>query len=228
MEIDLIELDSDPVILHPDRRVTRGRGNPAVDESLTDRASLGRPVVIELTPERAGDDKPLAAFIEAESSKYRYALVYLAATFTPQEGERFARAWVTVDLNLVPGESGEAPIAWSMEPIRSSNPLTWNRSLSVHAHAGFAQTTGQSGSTSTMEMLFCLANGLQSSRPYWELTDTDQHRLSGSHQFHLVVRAPLGRATGIVSLRSQILRSHLGLFSYSSRPLDEPPQPFEI
>lgn len=217
MEVAPVQLETEPVVLYPDERVVRGNvETPPNDEPLTGRASLGRPLVLPLVPERVSDDDNLAAFIQAEAGIARYALVYLACSFSPDEGERIARAWVEVDLEREGTEMNEPPIAWSMEPMRSSTALSVTRSLSIKVPVYFVEVGAEVGSTSSSEQLFCEALGLQQPRPSWEFSDSVAQRLTGSHRLHLIVRAPLTPSTGAVSLRARVQRRHIGVFSYTA------------
>jgi len=115
-----------------------------------------------------------------------------------------------------------------MEPMRASTQLNQNRTVSIKVPVGFVQATGQSGSTSTAEQIFCEALGLQGSRPSWEFTDTKAQRLRGSHRLHLVVRAPLAQGMAGLSLRAQVERRRLGLFSYTSDTDSARPIQFKV
>lgn len=220
VNIEPLDLPDEPVLLYPEQRVVRGRKPAPADAlPLEGRVSLGRPLAIPLTPEAAGDDASLRSFIETEAGAARYALVYLACTFKPANGERIARAWLSVDLDATPAPSDGTPaVAWSMEPMRAAKELSRHRTLSLKVPVKFVEADAEVGTEVSVEQPFCEALGLQEPTPSWEFTDSETQRLRGSHRMHLVVRAPLTEVTGTMSLRATVTHKHFGLLTYHAGP----------
>jgi hypothetical protein len=219
VDIEPVDIDLEPLSLFLDTRVTRGADDTDSEAAspLERIVSLGRPVVIALTAKRAGADKELAAFIEGERGVARYALVYLACSFNRVEGAGISRAWVNVKLSAPKTGPEEAPIAWSMEPLRSRTALTQNRKVTLKVPMKFVEVGGESSVTSQVEEVFCEALGLQESTASWEFTDRESMHLTGSHRLHLVVRAPSEAVTGAVSIHAEVERRRLGIFSYKTQ-----------
>ena len=218
MNIEPLELEEQPTLLYPEKRVVRGASHePVPDEPLADRVSLGCPLAIPLTPDWAASDPQLKTFIEAEAGSARYGLVYLACTFKPAENERISRAWLSVNLDVgPPSQAGDAAIAWSMEPMRTAKPLNLHRTLSIKVPVKFVEANAAMGSEVSMEQLFCEALGLQEPTPSWEFTDSESQRLRGTHRLNLVIRAPLVQVTGTVSFRASVTRKHFGVLPYGT------------
>jgi hypothetical protein len=211
-----MELEDEQALLYLDKRVVRGVLDPVPDDKpLVDRVSIGHPLAIPLTSETVATDPDLTTFIEAEAGSARYALVYLACTFKPARGERISKAWLSVKLALGPSaQDGDAAIAWSMEPMRTSKALNLRRTLSIKVPVKFVEVNAEAGSDVSAEAVFCEALDLQQSTPSWEFTDSQSQRLTGAHKMNLVIRAPLSEVTGTVSLRASVTRKHFGVLPY--------------
>jgi hypothetical protein len=210
MEIELPELAEVDAVLEPDDRVVRGADRP---EPVRGAVSLGMPVVQAVTADLAGADAALRAFLADEATDWSFHLVYLGATFTPADGARFGKAWLTVRMSRDDG-AAPPPIAWSLTPQRTERPVERPTSVKIGAKLIF-DTSLEVAAAGRRNEVFIDSYGLQEPACTWEFSRTSVDELRGTQRLALVARVPKDiPVTGVVDLRATLLHRRLGLLSY--------------
>lgn len=214
MDIPVPELIDAPVTLVPDARVTRRFQRSASSPGpLSGALSLGVPVVQAVSAELAGEDKALLAFLAQGASAWRFHLVHLGCTFMPGKGDRFDRAWLSVQLARPDGDS-PPPIAWSLAPEQASRPVTNPRTITLGAKLLLEASLEVQTSGSHTET-FVTTYGLQEPNCSWEFTRTSLDELRGTQRLTLITRSPKDvSVTGTIALRATLTRPRFPKITY--------------
>jgi len=168
---------------------------------LTDRISLGGPYAVPVTPDYVADDAGLRAFVMAEAAHSVYHLVHLSVSFAGEPATpRLDSA--TVEITLAGPEGAPPPVAWSMTPLRVSDPVALSRRFTLGPELKLGDASVKLGEfeqdvSRQQADIFLQAQGELQAHPSWEFRHTASARLYGSYRLILVVRAARGAATGL-------------------------------
>ncbi len=195
IEFEMPSAEWDSLVLEPDVRETLGGETlPDPGEPLTERFSIGGPVVRALVPGDPVLDSDAQAFVAAAGATSRFCVVDVACSFRPHTDERFFSAWLQVSMSRADELTDPAPIAWSMEPLRKK--YTKNEYF--------------------IEGLYLLNDN-----PAWEFHQTSASQIRGSHLLRFVAQLPTGvSVTGRLGLGAELERRKFGV----NRPLPYTPK----
>ena len=115
ISVDLPRPSSRRMELIPEPRQVMG-DVPSILE-VKSWVELMEPQHLRLSNNPVYDDKELEQFLSSNDGAYRYDYVRVGCSFYPQNGERFEKAWLKVDLKSEAGQPGPAPISWSIFPL---------------------------------------------------------------------------------------------------------------
>lgn len=207
------------VALVPEQRTVKGAAF-VLPDSLKNCLSLGGAIVIALTPENSASDPDLRNFVIAEAGRFRYYMIQMACTFTPQNEEPFVRAWFQV---MLTGQDGAAslPIAYSMTPESLAVPIENSSSYKLTADAKLVKAEAETKQTVKQEEAYLLALNQMEAQPVWQFSRTPNAAINGSYRLRMVVRAPHDVvARGTIALTATVEKKHFGIFPYRA---DVPP-----
>ena len=223
LELPPIETWHEPV-LQPDRsRVTKALAFDA-PSPLSGWISLGEPIVLPITVDQVHkDDKELRQFLELNGDRFKFYLVHMACTFQPSAGERFRKAWLTVQLVREDGSAASPPIAWSMQPSRIAQSVSVSRTVELGASLKLAEMVEgpkaevkQEKEWTESQVFLEALNELQPN-PVWEFTRTKMAEIRGGHRLVLVVKCPRETAAlGLLGLSATVERKRLLVISYQA------------
>jgi hypothetical protein len=168
-------------------------------------------------------DKELEAFLTANDGLYRYDYVRLGCSFGPQNGERFEKAWLKVELKASTPVAVDPPMAWSIFPVDTSQELEESTSTKFGSTAKLL--SAEIGSSTKIAKKLYSMKGYREGKanPFWELYSNQADALDGIVRFHMVVRSPVAVATlGAVRLEAVISNRSYVIFR-EQRPFDETP-----
>lgn len=222
-QIDLPELEEHALTFVPEF-VDRGPGGERSDSEgfLEGRIAIGGPLGVPITPTSAyvAASGELRAFVEQEAGRFAYHLVHLSITFAAAP-EKPSLERATVDLTLT--ADGEAPIAWSMDPLHVSDASTVRTSLEFAPTLKLSELEVGLGSVGhererPVTNSFLVAENPMRSDPRWTFRRTKSRPLRGSQRLVLVVRAPwkvdaqlTGKVTASTLHRSFLRKEHAEL-----------------
>jgi hypothetical protein len=197
MEISPPELGDRALTMIPEA-VHRQDGEPPAPDATTaldGRLRLGGPVSALVSKAYVANDVELRTFVEREAARYRYHLVHLAITATLEPGQtRIERVLVQLRLSA---PAADAPIAWSMTPIRVDNAAqlstTWRIGPQLKLFDASVERTESRPATGR----YLEAQNELRSDPAWEVHRTRGREITGVHRLALVVRAPVGAAARV-------------------------------
>jgi hypothetical protein len=229
-ELELTDPLLEPVLLGPARRVTLG---PAADapEEQGDRISLGFPVSVPLDVKTV--DESARIFLAGRSNS-TFWLLALTCSFRAVDDEPIEKAWLEVRLETVHPPGSEAPTAWSMEPLRLSDPMQVSQvakldaSLKLNSPVIPLELGPSAGREKTEQFVesvpFVEAHREGTSRPSWIFSRTKITDVRGVHRLRTVVDLPAG-ATGRaeVSAGASLRLKRFGLIPYKAQ-LDQLPE----
>lgn len=210
IQVDVPELVERPLSFIPDSR-TRGwtpagrrpMPRPAVPSpaALAGRIKLGGPVCVPVTDSYVDKDADLRAFLAQEALRFTYHLVHLSLSCAP-EPQKPRLEWVEVQLMLTSSDHAEPAIAWSMTPLRITDPAEVTSSWQLGPQLkllGVEATLGKLDRSRTNHQAEVYLEGRNELRydPVWELRRTRTMALRGSHRMIMVVRAARGSTTTI-------------------------------
>jgi hypothetical protein len=207
-------------------RETKAPGLPGPPPPADGRVVIGRPNCLRLTPERAGDDSELRAFIEAHLSDTAYYLVTFTCTFVPEDGAPLASAWVRCGLAR---ENGAAPVATSMEPVVLDELRQISISAKVVVPCVLSPEIGISGQIERRD-IFLEARYEGTSAPAWTFSETRKTEIRGLARLRLIASVEVGAsARGELSVGASIRHERLGLRALSyEMPADRLPDPLRF
>src|ERR1700722_8906867 len=104
----------------------------APTEALDGRVRLGGPefVPVRASSSFAASSPDLLSFIEQEAVQRAYFLVHMALTFEEVPGEPPLES-AALDITLSSAEATGRPIAWSMAPLRITDPSEVTSSFTI-------------------------------------------------------------------------------------------------
>ncbi|MBB5057329.1 hypothetical protein HDF16_002014 [Granulicella aggregans] len=190
---------------------------------------LSDPQHLMLQKTAVDGDKELEAFLAANDGRYRYDYVRLGCSFGPQNGERFEKAWLKVELKpeapvaVDPVTAVHGPIAWSIFPVDTSQELEESTSTKFGSTAKLL--SAEIGSSTKIAKKLYSMKGYREGKanPFWELYSNQADALDGVVRFHMVVRSPVAVATlGAVRLEAVISNRSYVIFR-EQRAFDETP-----
>jgi hypothetical protein len=212
--------------LVPEHRETLGTADTV--QAQRDRLALGRPVCVPLDASTVDDDAKLFLSDHANS---QYFLLALTASFTPDDENPLTAAWVNVTMNATMPVRAPEPIARSMKPLSSADPVSVSRTVSFNGSlkliAGPAEIGPEAGSEKVISYarsaisIEALREG--TAHPQWRFYATEIGQIRGVH--HLFLIAQLGTGTeGVadISIGATVQLRRLKLFRYSAA-LDDGP-----
>jgi hypothetical protein len=184
---------------------------------------LADPQPFRLNKTSVDGDKELEAFLAANDGRYRYDYVRLGCTFKPENGERFDKAWMKVELKPQTPVEVDAPMAWSIFPVDLSQEVEESTSTKFGSTAKLL--SAEIGSSTKIAKKLYSMKGYREGKanPFWELYSNQADALDGIVKFHMVVRSPAAVATvGAVRLEAVISNRSYVIFR-EQRPFDETP-----
>jgi hypothetical protein len=183
---------------------------------------LTDPQHIRLSDNPVFDDKELGQFLASNDGTYRYDYVRLGCSFYPQNGERFEKAWLKVDLKPDAAQPPSAPISWSIFPLNEYDNVEETASAKI---SGGKILSAEVGASSKFNRKLYSLRGYREGKPnpFWELYNNDASTLDGSLRFHMVVRSAATSSTsGEVRLEAVISNRSFMVFR-EKRPFDQTP-----
>jgi hypothetical protein len=184
---------------------------------------LSDPQHLTLVKTAVDGDKELEAFLAANDGRYRYDYVRLGCSFGPQNGERFEKAWLRVELKPGAPVTVDPPMAWSIFPVDTSQELEESSSTKFGSTAKLL--SAEIGSSTKIAKKLYSMKGYREGKanPFWELYSNQADALDGIVRFHMVVRSPAGVTTvGAVRLEAVISNRSYVIFR-EQRPFDDTP-----
>jgi hypothetical protein len=171
----------------------------------------------------SSDDKELEQFLAANDGSYRYDYVRLGCSFCPQNGERFEKAWLYVDLKPDAAQPPSSPISWSIFPIIEYDPVEETAGAKIGLAAKILNAEVGVSSKITKKLYNLRGYREGKPNPYWELYNNQATTLDGSLRFHMVVRSAARSSTlGQVRLEAVISNRSFVVFR-EKRPFDQSP-----
>jgi hypothetical protein len=224
-----IELDDPPsrdVSLEPDVTRTRGASVPPEYRGpVANRLSMGGPVVRRMSS-GSTDDAELQRFMQEEAGDSDFYLLRLTCTLRPDDDEPFTEVLLGVALSSA-DPSRDAPIAWSMAPVRLVEPVEISKSVSLSPSLKIlgvgVEPKAEVAEKRVRQDVFLEALYELESTPTWAMYRTRSSALQGLHRFNLVVKAAKGSITvGEVAATAKIERKRFGVIGYEAVSPDAP------
>jgi hypothetical protein len=218
IELLLPELPEYEIPLEPDG-AARGKHEATGATALSGRVALGGPYSIQITPDYVAGDSDLREFIKHEAEHSIYHLVHLSVSFIEDRGAPRLDA-ATLELKLTSPVGNPQPTAWSMSPLRITDPVQVERrfTLGPHLKLGDAEISGgefeQTASWQRGEVFLQAQRELRSD-PAWQFRHTRTMRLYGAFRLIMVVRAGRNQAvnltgTVLAATKGNLLRRYRG------------------
>jgi hypothetical protein len=157
---------------------------------------FGGPLAIPLRASDVAKHDPLAAFIAAEASRWRYTLVHASISFPVDAGwPRLETA--RLQYSLSEDRDEQSVVAWSLWPaIRSSEYETETELAvgpSVKLHGADLTLGGYRHAQRRLSKdVFLLAAGELTNMPEWQFRRRRGQSLHGSQRLVMIVRSALG------------------------------------
>ncbi len=167
-------------------RVELGAADVAI---LSGRLSVGEPLLFAISPDLVTDDDVLREYLRAEAASSTYLLLDLVISVRPGDGELFDGLGVGVRLHGGDPAQPE-PIAWSLSPMRSSDPVPVRRTVGLTVKAGLVEPKFEQQSEQTRQDDFVVAFGKRESSFEWRYRGSRQRPLVGTYQMQAVVKSP--------------------------------------
>jgi hypothetical protein len=204
-DVPFVETKTVTGLLEPDERELKSKGFRAPPGPLRTYVALGMPLVTLLTKKTAGSDGSVADLIAADAA-HRFYHVRFSCTFHPTDGATFEKAWVLATLTA--GKAGQpAPIALSLEPLRTDQPVELSESFELGVDFKFVNA--KIGVDTKVPSSLIFAEGLNegSSEPAWEFTQTRAQAIRGLQRLQMIVRtSSSGVSRGSIQLTASIAR----------------------
>jgi hypothetical protein len=168
-------------------------------QALEGWVRLGVPVIREVVAgELEGD---AAAQLRADAGRFRYHLLQLACTLRPPAGERFRRAFLSV--NLGDDVADGVTIAYAMDPTGETVASGRSTTLGFTANLGLVSISAEHSMAS--EVASVIAYDVRTSHPSWELGRVGGRDLIGAYYFAVLTRSPVAtRTCGRVGLSATV------------------------
>jgi hypothetical protein len=228
-ELELADPTLDPVPLGIETKLGGGAGD--APEEQDDRISIGRPTCIALDVNSV--DEEARVFLQGQPD-VTFWLLGLTCSFRADDDEPIERAWLEVRLETTQPTGAAAPTAWSMEPVKLSDPMQVTRvtkldgSLKLTTPVVPIEVGPSMGRETTesaeQELPFVEAFREGTSRPSWIFSRTKITDVRGIHRLRTVIELPAG-ATGRaeISAGASLRLKLLGLIRYKAK-LDRLPE----
>jgi hypothetical protein len=190
-ELPAPELEELTLVSDVEVRGTRsGAGEP-----LKGRVSVGGPHGFAITAERVAADPEIAQFVEENSSRRAFYLVWLTASFTALGSPRLESAQVGLTLTTAPADP--APFALDMKPLVVGDTVSVEGTLSFGPKLKILEVEAEAGAASRKTTvprsdLSVRGLGLDSASPTWQFTETASRKIEGASRLVLVVQAAAG------------------------------------
>jgi len=214
MDVPLPQLAEREVRLVATSRRAAGPATPAQPvDALEGRVKLGGPLAVPVTPEYVAESADLRTFVEQEAARYRYHLVHISVTFEAAPDDP-PLATAAMDLALLSPRSSRPPIAWSMSPLRITDPTEITSSITLGPQlklAGIDRTI-----TRVRNDIFLQAFRELRADPGWQLRRTPAMALFGCFRFNMVVRSEIEAVTELATTITASVPRRGWLRSYSS------------
>jgi hypothetical protein len=225
-DVPFVDTQTVTGLLVPDERELKTKGFRAPAGPLKTYVALGTPIVTPLTKKNAKGDRSVADLIAADGA-HRYYHVRFSCTFHPTEGATFEKAWVLANLATDPDTS--APIALSLEPLRTDQPVELSESFELGVDFKFVSAKVGVDKKIPNALIFAEALDEGSSNPGWEFTQTRAQAIRGLQRLQMIVRTgSKGASQGTIQLTASIARP--GFVSIPARAIfeDKPEVTFQL
>lgn len=214
----------DVVLEAHEEYVRRGDSDPASNEPVPRRISVGGPVHRRIAADST-DDAELRHFLKEEAADSDFYLLHLTCSLKHDEDEPFTEA--LLELDLTADGAAVPPIAWSMQPDRLSHAVEVSRKVTLTPTLKIlgvgVEVAGEAGRTVTKQQAFLEAMYELESTPSWALYRTSSTELRGMYRFHLVVRTPKDTSvTGTTTIEAKVRRKRFGIIPYRAVLTDGP------
>jgi hypothetical protein len=196
--------DAEPIVgvLEPEEREIKGIVGAAPAPPGT-YVALGAITTTPLTAQTVGLDPNLAQAIAGDAVN-RYFHVRFTCTFHPSGNASFEKAWVLGNLS---GEGdAPAPIALSLDPLRSDHPVEITQGFELGLDFKFLSAKGSDNVKMPAALIFLEALNEGLSDPSWEFTQTPADRLSGLQRLQMIVRTGKSGGHGEFTLLANVAR----------------------
>ncbi|WP_433832302.1 hypothetical protein ACQP2E_15780 [Actinoplanes sp. CA-015351] len=174
--------------------------------TLPRRLSMGQPVFSAIAPASVDDGTPLGEYLRTEAGTSTYYLLDLVVNLRPDKNESFTELGVGVRLST-DGTARDQPIAWSLSPLRSTEPAPVKRTVGLTVKAVIIEPKVERQTEEARDVNFVVAYGQRESAFEWRYQPTAQRALDGALQMHAIVKAPAGvevRADIVVAATLQL------------------------
>jgi hypothetical protein len=218
---------AEPIVgaLEPDSRAVKGFVAPPPSPPGT-YVALGAVTTTRLTAQTAGLETILAQTIAADAEN-RYYHVRFSCTFHPSGNATFEKAWVLGSLSVAGDEA--PPIALSLDPLRSDQPVEITEGFELGVDFKFASAKGNIGQKIPAALIFVEALNEGLPDPSWEFTQTKANRLSGLQRLQMIVRTGKNGGHGEINLLANVARQDGMLWgTYSARFDQKPSVSFDL
>lgn len=182
--------------------------------ALPGHISVGVPVVTPIDPRKL-DNGILSDYVNNEARRSTFYLVHLVVSIHPVENEWVTKLGVGVVLTKDASPANhQGPIAWSLYPLASSEPVNLSSSISVAAKLGVLETQASRKVDSTRQRTFVHAFGERESSFEWRFERTSSYDLVGVHSMFAVVKGPLGwPLRGEIVISADVERRRFGILT---------------
>lgn len=167
---------------------------------LAGRVAFGGPLAVPVTSDYVTDDPVLRVFVEREAAHSVYHLVHMSVSFA---GEPATPRLDSVVIELTMSSTGgPEPVAWSMAPLRITDPVQIERGFRLGPNLKLQDLEVGVGefewkASSSRSEIFLQAHRELRADPAWEFRRTAAMALYGSHRLIMVVRSARDEATSV-------------------------------
>ena len=226
---DLPEPELVSVSLDPGQRVTLG--SRAAVEAEEDRIWLGRPVCLPADLDDVDEDAKPFLMGRPDST---FTLLAVTVSFAHDEDNPLKSAWVDVALRRQSPPDVPEPVAWSMQPLSDSDPVSvarkasFDASLKLKAHplpvdiGPSIKRENDRSYTQRAVRVEALREG--ESTPRWQFSETEVSPIRGAHRLTLIVETARGASgQAEISAGATIWVRRVKVFRYAAA-LDKVPE----
>ena len=129
---------------------------------------------------------------------------------------------------FTPNEDDTAPIALSLDPLRSDTPVEISNSLELGVDFKILSAKAGGDTKIPSSLIFIEALNEGASDPSWEFTQTQAQRLSGSQRLRLIVQTGKHGGHGAIELQAQVARRESLLQTFRADFGQKPRIEFEL